>query len=355
MSRSISYSEISTAQTCTARWDMHYGGRLAGSALRPRLITPQLSAGRAFGAAAAAYHSAETPGLAAMEAHGALEASLEADFDAMREMGLPVIVGDLVDARAKLEPILVDYLERTKRVALTRLEGQLDVALPSRSGKRASSLYRFEGRIDGYATDEHDHSWVVEFKLRKKLTPAWLIALQPQTKWYAWALGREHGSFPIGVLVEERFADAPHPARILKSGQPSGDRAQLTTGALYRDACERTGAEVNHELAAHFESRKWQQRVPILFRPGELENAGRELVSAAKLIRDLDSGELWPIRNASVMHCHGCQYRDICADPMDEAFVDSLYVREEPKRQRRPTVERPSPQLTIYDALGGDR
>ena len=82
------------------------------------------------------------------------------------------------------------------------------------------------------------------------------------------------------------------------------------------------------------EARKWQQRVPIHFRPSELEEVGHELRSAARLIRDLDSGDLYPIRNATVMTCQGCRFREICDNPEDTEVVDALFDREPAKRYR---------------------
>jgi hypothetical protein len=75
--------------------------------------------------------------------------------------------------------------------------------------------------------------------------------------------------------------------------------------------------------------------VPILFRDGELDEAGRELVTAAQLIRDLDAGHLEPLRHVSPMTCNGCRYRRICANPDDELFVESLFELVEPKRERQ--------------------
>jgi hypothetical protein len=55
------------------------------------------------------------------------------------------------------------------------------------------------------------------------------------------------------------------------------------------------------------------------------------LVSAAKLIRDLDSGELHPIRNAGP-HCNRCPFREICPTPDDQLYLEALYERRIPKR-----------------------
>jgi len=87
--------------------------------------------------------------------------------------------------------------------------------------------------------------------------------------------------------------------------------------------------------------RQWGQRVSVMFGPEELDAAGEELVSAAKLIRDLDRGELTPIRNAHKLRCNGCRFRSICADPTDEATVDEEFERTVPKRLRDPEKKEP--------------
>ena len=335
MTRLLSYSELKTAMDCLARWDFAYGGRLAGSALRSRRIAPRLSEGRAFGAAAAEWHAQSSSLLANWLAHQAAAESLEADFDEMRAAGVPVTAGELSEAHSRISAVLDHYMATAEPMPLTRLEDELDVPLPSRGGVRGSNRYRFTGRIDGFAPDELGHQWIVEFKLRGQLMPAWLIQLSAQLRWYSWALGRQQGDqFPVGVLVEERLNGFPLPARILKSGQPSKDQAQHTTGELYRQACAETGAEVDELVAEMFDRRQWQQRTPIVFRPGELEDAAAELVGAARLIAALDAGEIVPIRNASRAHCSGCQFREICPAPSDRLFVESLFERIPAKRDR---------------------
>ena len=114
---------------------------------------------------------------------------------------------------------------------------------------------------------------------------------------------------------------------------------QHTTPEAYEFACAHYGVEPHIETLNHLRTINWQQRVPILFREGEIEEAGRELVSAAKLIRDLDSGELHPVRHATTMTCPSCRYRDICPTPEDELYVDSLFERTVPKRDRQPEPE----------------
>ena len=55
--RLLSFSEISSALTCTMRHDLAYVGHAAGSALKSRAVGRRLTEGRAFGAAVATWPS----------------------------------------------------------------------------------------------------------------------------------------------------------------------------------------------------------------------------------------------------------------------------------------------------------
>ena len=78
---------------------------------------------------------------------------------------------------------------------------------------------------------------IVEFKLRKQLTPVKLIHLSRQIRWYAWARQRVTDRKVVGVLVDERLNEAPKPARILKNGEVSSAKDQVTSPELYMEAC----------------------------------------------------------------------------------------------------------------------
>lgn len=340
MIRTLSYSEVSRALRCMAQWDFSYGGHLAGTALKAKRVVPILSEGRAWGAAVAAYHSTLHMGHPACNraAMTALDDSLNADADRQREFGVhdPPAHDEL---RARLLRILGHYIDTAEPFELDPvLERQLFVPIPSRSGERPSSRYRLQSYLDG-TRDIDGRPWLVEFKLRNTLTSVELIALSRQIRWYAWAYWQESGVKVAGVEVHERWNEVPKPARLVqgkRKGQervPSHAKDQVTTVGKYLDLCGEFGVEPNPDTLAALRRRRWQQRVPIMFRDGELEEAGRELVSAAKLIRDLDSGELMPLRNAIRSNCSGCSFREICPNP-DSELVDDLFERVEPKRLR---------------------
>lgn len=315
-----------------AAWDFSYGGHLAGSTLRPKRVAPLLSGGRAWGAAVAAYHSnldADQPGQLALDA---LDASLEADAERQREFG--VHDQDAHDElRMQLMAMLVHYVETAEPLAIEALEHEILVSIPSRTGQRVSSKYRLLAYLDG--TREIDgRTWLVEFKLRRRLMPVEQIALSRQLRWYAWAFWASTGIEPAGVEVVERLNEAPKPPRILKSGKLSHAKDQLCTLDAYLAACDEHDETPSEDAVAEIGQRRWQQRVPIVFRPGELVEAGLELVSAAKLIHMLDTGQLMPLRNPKRATCGGCFFTEICPSP-DNELVDALYERGAPKRDQQ--------------------
>jgi hypothetical protein len=331
----LSYSEIDTAMTCFARWDFAYGGRLAGSALKKKQVSAVMSAGSAWGEAVAAWHRASGKLSAPFEAHHALGDALDAEAEKLAKLGLPVPLIERVDTENRLRAILDHYMATaTPLPNLTRLEEEIVVPIPSRGGRRASSHYRFLAKIDGY-TDRDGLEWVVEFKLRGQLTPVWLIELGRQPLMYAWAGAKAHGMNPVGVIVEERLAEPPKPPqRTEKKKVVSHKVEQLTTPELYVAACRENGQEPKRETIEALGQREWQKRVPLPFTPSELDEVGQELVTGAKLIRDLDRGELRPVRNAKRQNCQGCKFRGICKTPRDASVVELDFDRSVPKRMR---------------------
>jgi len=345
VARSLSYSEISTALTCPARWDFAYGDQLAGSSLRRKAIATILSDGRAWGAAVAAWHAyrdAENldcvydPQLARQAAHSALGWSYRQDIAEQAESGVYVAPEIEVAQTNRLHALLEHYMETSERLPnLTQLEGYFDVPLRSRNGGQASTKYRFEGRIDGFTVlESQGGEWIVEFKLRGQLTPRKQLDLDRQQLWYAWARQQLTGNPVVGVIMDERLNRVPDEARTLASGKPSEAVSELTTEASYVELCEELGEEPLPAKIEALRARRWQQRVEILFRPNQLEEASRELVAAGQVIHELDAGDKWPIRNAHKHICSGCRFSDVCPNPDDTLYIDTLYDRVPPKRER---------------------
>jgi hypothetical protein len=337
--RFLSYTEVSRAMTCQAQHDFAYGDQLAGSSLKPKAVAPLLSGGKAWGAAVAAFHST----LSGSAAIDALKAALEEDADRQREFGVhdPDHHEELL---MRLLRILAHYIDTTEPwKADEYVEHKLVVPIPSRSGKGVSSRYKLLSYVD--ATRQIDgRPWLVEFKLRSQLTSVEFIQLSRQIRLYAWAWWQATGTKPAGVEVHERLNEPPHPPRMVQGRKksdaayvPSHAKNQLCTPDAYIAACQEHGVDWQPETAEALRSRRWHQVVPIIFRDGELEEAGREMVSAAKLIRDLDSGELYPVRNSKPQNCRGCAFKDICPAP-DNGLVDALYERLPPKREREEEI-----------------
>ena len=356
--RSLSFTEISAAITCPARWDFAYGGRLAGSALRRRAHATILSDGKAWGAAVAAWHthqghetleSAYDPTTGRYVAHAALRGAYAADVIEQQTAGAIVDVGHEFDRIERLGEILDHYVSTAGKLEnLTLLEGRFEVPLLSRGGIHRSTKYRLEGYLDGFTVDEDGGEWIVEFKLRQSLTPRKFLTLSRQHLWYAWARQALTKRPVIGVICDERLNDAPKPAKAVilrktKTGttyRPSGDLDEMTTAESYLALCDELGAipKNHYEKIQALQARRWQQRERILFRPGELVEAGRELVSAGRLIADLERGDRYPIRNGQRLICQGCRYNDICQNPQDTFYVDTLFERTLPKREREKEV-----------------
>jgi CRISPR/Cas system-associated exonuclease Cas4 (RecB family) len=353
--RSLSYSEISTALTCQAQHSFSYTGHLVpgGSVLRSKRVATPLSAGSAWGAGVAAWHRAGGGLLGLLAGSSAIRESLEADYAKAVKLG--VLTEQYLDDRMELEQRLNDSFIHytancTPMTGLTRLEDVIDVPVLSRTGNRPSSKYRFGAMIDGFWTDAHGNEWIVEFKYFKTLRSRDILQLSRQLAWYAWARQQQSGSKVVGVIVDERLNMAPNQPRVVKAKRKadgigghtlSASLDQATTVEMYLAACEVWGVEPHQELLEVLENRVWQQRVYMPFRPSELRTAGRDLTSAAKLIRDLDSGELSPIRNGQARLCNSCDFKRICPDPTDEAIVDLYYTRSIPKRLKRAEDHQP--------------
>jgi hypothetical protein len=345
--RLLSHTEIETAQSCWARHAFAYTGHLTdGQTLKSRRIPRRLSEGRAWGAAAAVWHSRGDTLLASVEAVEALRASLDADELEMYERGVSLTPEERLGSENLLVEVFEHYADSVPSLSdLTRLEHEIRVAIPSRTGRRSSTHYGFQCFLDGWWVDPDGRPWLVEFKWRSRLTALELLEKSRQLRWYAWALRADRGIDPVGVIVDEVLCTPPQPARLVRSRRKaeglegmtvSHSADQLTLPESYLDACAHFGVEPVADTLEALAQRRWSQRVAILFRPSELEEAGQELVSAAKLIRDLDSGALYPMRHALPMLCNGCRFKPICSAPEDHLYVDTLFERRVPKREKEP-------------------
>lgn len=342
MSRTLSHLEIASVSSCEAKHAFSYTGALTdGTVLKPKTVAPKLREGRAWGRAVAAYHANVLATDAVAQAFTALSVALSEDAAEQKEAGVYDGVEHGV-LSVRLEELLEHYIATTDPLVVERLEHEIEVPLRSRVSGRASNRYRFLAYIDAIHRDDDGRFWLVEYKLRGQLTSFAQIALGRQVRRYAWAWRAQTGIEPAGVIVDERLAEMPKPARVVKAKRkgegidgmvPSHAVDQVTTPELYRGVCADYGVEPHEDTLTALGQRRWQLREPVVFRPGEIDEAGEELVSAAQLVRDLDSGVRHPIRNPSQPNCGGCFFREICPAP-DPDLIDALFVRKPPKRDR---------------------
>jgi hypothetical protein len=324
MRRLLSVSESSTLLDCSWRWDLAYGGHLAGSALTPRDTPLLLREGRAWGRAMAVLHTEwnRTDRLTAA-ALAAIE-SLAAD-EAQRQAAGLADSQAFVQAENHQLAVLHHYDALAEPLPLYGAETRLEMALPA--AQRHSNRYRLEAYLDGLHDDQHG-TWVVEFKWRaSRIQDFELAARQRQMRWYGWSWREHLGRDICGVILDERLGIAPEPVRLNQDGRPS--KVQSCTPEAYAAA-----GGTDPEVAQRLQAKVWQARRRITFRPHELDQAGIELRSMARLIAQHDSGQLAPVRNPSQYQCGRCRFRSICDQPEDEELVSALYERVLPKRLR---------------------
>lgn len=329
--RLVSHSEAASLLDCQAKHDFAYVGRLAGSALAPKQTPLLLREGRAWGIAVALFHS----GIASRsvdelhdEVQRAVRASLEKDAEQQRAAGV-YLPDEHRESEARLLEMLAHYIGLTvgDPLPITRLEHELLVAAPARTGQRKSSRYRFLARLDGVHEDEHGRTWIVEFKLRRQLSSFDQIVLSRQIRWYAWAWRETTGVEPTGVIVDERLNAVPSAVRINKDGRPSARQS------CRPEAYVAAGGS-DEQVLEGLRQKCWQARHPILLRPEEIDEAGQQITSVARQIQAFDAGHLYPVRNPSQMRCPSCAFREVCPTPGDTELVDALYVRKPAKRDR---------------------
>jgi hypothetical protein len=397
MKRDVSHTEISAVMDCQAKHAFGYTGHLTGgTTLRPRAAHARLREGRAWGRAVAALHAAVDDGGAAVpvasphadsspatlwpsdatapdprparsapagdsgsgspaygrtsiadsiirfnRAQRAMMDALDEDEADLRAAGV-YNAAEHEDAYWRLWGILDHYASTSEPLHTYGAETELRVPLPSRTGARASNRYVFVGYLDQLA-EVDGRLYIVEYKLRGRLTTFEQAVRGRQYRRYAWAAERALDREVAGVILDERLNEVPKPARWVKAKRKgegidgmtvSHAKDQLTTCESYLDACREADVDPVAETIVHLEQRRWQVRHTLTFRRSEIQEAGRELVSAANLIGQLDSGALWPVRNESTLRCGGCAFREVCPRPDDHELIDLAFERTTPKRNR---------------------
>jgi hypothetical protein len=340
--RSLSNSEIETALTCWAKWDFQYGGHLAGSTLKQKIVPVILSRGRAWGAAMQAYHG----GMSRPEVEFYVRNALTRDQLDAREKGV-LLPQEMLDGQhVELMAMFHHYAQRRPETyqGMQKIEQEINVPIPSRTSALRndggySNRYHFQAFLDWSAVDPLPGvvgEWIIETKLRSELHSLQVLERSTQLRWYAWAYWQATGRMPAGVIVDTWLALIPKVPRVLVNGKLSHSKDQVTTSELYLEACRTMAEDPDPALVSAFNSRVWGQQAIIAFTPEEIREAGQELVGAAQLIRNLDNGEFKPIRHASPRTCNACRYKGICSNPMDTYAVEADFVRDTPKRLKPP-------------------
>jgi hypothetical protein len=392
--RELSHTEISAAMDCQAKHAFAYTGHLTGgTTLRPRAAHARLREGRAWGAAVAELHAAVDGGSAVTpvadpiadsspatlwpsdaapgpevvtlrpaigspacdrtptadsslhryaRALRAMHAALDEDADQLREHGF-YDPREHEDMAARLADMLWHYASTSEPLDTFNAETELRVPIPSRTGRQASSRFVFVGYLDNLSR-RRDLLYIVEYKLRGRLSTYEQAARGRQYRRYAWAAERALDEPIAGVILDERLNEVPKPARWVKAkrkGEDGSDlmtvshaKDQMTTVESYLEACDEAQVFPSAVTIEHLEQRRWQVRHTLTFRRSEIEEAGRELVSAAHLISQLDAGVLWPVRNESTLRCGGCAFREVCPRPGDTDLIDLNFERRVPKRDK---------------------
>lgn len=369
--RLISHSEIETLQDCALRWEFSYSDRLLGFSIATRDPNVYLRRGKAWGRGVARWH--ETGSLDAADA--LMLASIEKDAARQQAAGTYD-----ADAHAELWTLLrgslADYANTVERLNVHSPEFEINVPIPSRTGRRKSSRYRLQARLDNLAVKDGE-TYIVEYKYRSSLSSLEDLLRSRQHRIYAWGYREQFGIEVRGTIIDERLAEIPSPVRfngdgsvsrvqscnpveyveafgrvpmgvaaLSKSGKPL--KSQACHPDLYERACVVAGVEPDGDVLARLEARyepdgeildglhakKWQNRETVLFSPGELDEAGEQLVTAARLIQGHESGEFYPIRNPVAHRCRSCFAKDVCLTPTDSELAAALYDVKPAKRKR---------------------
>lgn len=342
--RTLSHSETETLTTCSLAHDLRYvGNSLGGVTLKSRFTHYNLRRGSAWGIGVQVWHeTGDLPSAKTLMLHSIAE-------DAEQQKNAGVYTTDAEAEHTEMSYLLRSCLEHyartTPRLALTEPERKLLVKIPGLRG------WRFECRLDGVVAGQYG-PYPYESKLRNQLTSHDQIDKSRQPRWYAWAWREESHEIPAGFIVDERLAQiAPDidASIILTAGSkarkdgsqkdpPRPTKHQACTAETYRQACIDGGFDIDPETADACDRKHdpatYHRRVVIRFTHRELDEAGEQIRSAARLIRLHERGVLTPIRNPSPMRCPGCAFRELCTEPTREMAEALPFALSTPKRFR---------------------
>jgi hypothetical protein len=330
--RLISHSEVDRLLGCSLAWDFAYGGTLTGHTLQPLIPHYYLRRGKAWGGAWQAWHETGDLGLARLVLHRSLE------MDAEEQMAAGQYdEAEHIELEALLFSCIEHYAHHALPLELSSPERRLVVPIP---GVDAS----LDMRLDGVAINDDGLKVPVEAKLRKSLSSFGDVLRWRQPRWYAWGIRETYDVDVRGFIIDERLAETPPedaPVKINKGREVS--KVQSCTPLVYRSTCTLLGETPDPEVLERLEKKhdptRYHARHVISFTPDELDEAGREIKSAAEMIIRYDHRWYYPMRNPSY-RCNSCAFREVCLDPKDVEVNAALY-RLGPPKYLRPEEDEP--------------
>lgn len=208
------------------------------------------------------------------------------------------------------------------------------------------SKHFFIGLIDVLAKERRTGmNWLVDFKVRKQMTPVEDEELNIQMAAYQWGLGHLFPLLRMAGSIAYQIAEVPpSEPKVNKDGSMS--RADCrTTWEIYRAALERNNLDPDdyREMEAKLNTKEW-------FRPSrayrgqfEVDTLWNELFAPAiEQSRKLRSRRKKSVvqRSMSAWNCKGCQFREPCLEALRGGdveyilktnFIDAATIkREEP-------------------------
>ena len=222
------------------------------------------------------------------------------------------------------------------KVIATEVEFELPIVNPE-TGAR-SQTFTIAGKMDGIVRDTRNGTlWVLEHKTTAALTGLYKkrLTLDAQSLLYVEAAERKYGEPIAGVLYNVIVKAVPHYPKLLKNGELSRDKNQITTPELYRQAildnCLNEADYAGFLAELEGRRREYFYREVLTFSEQDREQWREELWDIAKDIRQAKLNERW-YRNTSQCAPTGgsvCAYFDVCTACDKRAVIEASFTKAE--------------------------
>jgi hypothetical protein len=261
-----------------------------------------------------------------------------------------------------------DWLERRDPLTTYVLDGipQVEVAfeielpidphLLSRINKR-KVVYR--GTFDRISIDDYGMLWIVEYKTAKQLDTYHLLT-DPQVTAYCWAAACVYKLPIAGVIYQQHKKVVPKPARILKNGNISVAKNQVTSHKIYKAALTKVyGAVVNKWSPEHVETlnmlaqrESWDhdafiKRTKISRNEFQIGNEGRKILLEVHEMLNPDT----PMYASPNWMCGWCDFQSACVSMDDGSDFEQELNDEGLFRVRHKASS--EWELLAHEKLGG--